>query len=323
VNKLMVLIFLLTTGGCSGNGSQTELADSEPTQSDASNGTDSSDVRETPDAGLVGDSGSTDTSVGETLVFLAKRIYFSRIEDGVSSGFDLDRAVTEQGASTGCGHADFVNLAGDTGIDNQFAQLLPLIEQFGGMAIESYARAAIDSGNLLMMMEVTGVDDLDNDSQVSIGMYRGLGEPLKGTDGSIQPWQTFDRDTANPWVKVNDAQIVDGILIASAFDYTLPFFIFDFAFEITLHDAELRVKLSADGNHTGMFGGAVTIENMLHIADNIDGGEQLPPLIRNVGTSMADLQPDESGTCQALSTVLNIESVGAYFYTDSPVETTE
>ena len=297
--------------------------DAAPPLMDAGLHGDTRPMPDLEDTGPLTDLSVGDAATSEPLVFLAKRLYFSRIDEGVSHGFDLDRAVTEQGGSTGCGHTDFVSPTGMRGIDNQFAQLLPLIEQFGGMAIESYARAAIDSGNLLIMMEVTGVDSLDNDPEVSIGLFRGLGEPLKGTDGAIQSWQTFDRDIENPWVRVTEARIVDGILIASNFDYTLPFFIFDFAFEITLYDAELRVELSADGHHRGMFGGAVTIENMLHIADNIDGGEQLPPLIRNVGASMADLQPDESGTCQALSTVLNIESVGAYFYADSPSATTE
>ena len=93
-------------------------------------------------------------SESSTRVLLNRRLVFARESEGVTLGFDLDDTTTETGDATGCGHGDFTHSDGSEGIDNQFSQLLPIIEQFGGMALESYASSAINSGSLLIMMEI-------------------------------------------------------------------------------------------------------------------------------------------------------------------------
>ena len=43
----------------------------------------------------------------------------------------------------------------------------------------------------------------------------------------------------------------------------------------------------------------------------------IPGLIRNIGATLADMQPDAEGTCQALSVVMEMELVDAFFYADT------
>jgi len=251
-------------------------------------------------------------------VFLLRVLQFAREDEGRSAGFNLDDVITEQGSETGCGHEDFTSPTGDQGVDNQFSQLLPLIEQFGGMAIETYGQSAINSGNLLLMVELSGVDDPQNDEQVTMSIYRGLGAPLLGTNDLIEPWQTFDIDLETHWLRTEEARIVDGHLEMTGLDFTFPFYIFDFMFEITLKNARFSIRLDEDARHTGKLAGSISIENMLQIADNIEGGDMLPGLIRNIGTTLADMDPDEEGACQSISTTMNFETVGAFFYEDTP-----
>ena len=251
-------------------------------------------------------------------VFLLRVLDFAREEDSQSLGFDLDDSVTEQGGISGCGHADFQTPDGHTGIDNQFSQLLPLIEQFGGMAIGVYGRTAIKSGNLMLMIELSDVDSLYNDDAVTMTIYRGLGTPLLGTDDLIEPWQTFDIDVDTHWLTTQNAQITEGVLEVRGLDFTFPFYIFDFVFDITMKDARFEIHLDEEARHDGLLAGSISIENMLQIADNIEGGDMLPGLIRTVGTTLADMDPDADGLCQSLSTTMVFESVGAFFYEDSP-----
>ena len=244
---------------------------------------------------------------------LLRTLYFARQEDMISEGFDLDGVSTRLGDGSGCGIADFTNSAGVEGIDNQFAVLLPMIEKAGGMAIESYATAAVLSGNLLLMLELDNVESMENDPEVSLGVYRALGTPW--SDGEIEAWQTFDLDVNDHWLKVEDARIENGILRADDFNSPCP------STSSTSHSTSSYLKHKSswsleNGQHRGMFGGAVDIENILFITENI-GGEQLPPLVRTIGRTLADMRPDENGQCQALSVAMNFETVGAFFYADT------
>ena len=182
---------------------------------------------------------------------LLRTLYFARQEDMISEGFDLDGVSTRLGDGNGCGIADFTNSAGVEGIDNQFAVLLPMIENAGGMAIESYATAAVLSGNLLLMLELDNVESMENDPEVSLGVYRALGTPSIGADGEIEAWQTFDLDVNDHWLKVEDARIENGILRADGFQFTVPFYIFDFAFDIVLFEAQVVVEFGENGQHRG------------------------------------------------------------------------
>ena len=81
----------------------------------------------------------------------------------------------------------------------------------------------------------------------------------------------------------------------------------------------LYVRQSGEnGQHRGMFDGAIESENILFITENIDGGEPLPPFVRTIGRTLADMRPNSDGHCQALPVSINFETEGANFFEDSP-----
>ncbi len=253
----------------------------------------------------------------EPLVIVAKTLRFVRAEDGISAGFDLDGRVSERGDRESCGIADFEAPDGTAGIDNTFTNVLPLIEAGGGQALEGFVQEAVNDGDMLVVLEVDGLDDPMNDDSVSVTMLRGVGQPYIGTDGLIESWQTFDVDPIAPWSRDDTARVKDGVLEAGPFEFELPVFVFDFEFELTVSRARLRIEFEDGEPARGVLGGSVELQNMLDIVDNIEGGQRLPGIVRTIGARYADLDPDEEGDCRALSTTIGFELAGAFLYDDT------
>ncbi|MEE2789398.1 MAG: hypothetical protein VX589_18820 [Myxococcota bacterium] len=248
--------------------------------------------------------------------FVIKRLYFSRENSGKSVGFDLDDRESDSADDQGCYASDFEDPTFGPGVDNQFALLLPLIEAAGGEAVEPYAQTAVNQGRMLLFFEILN-SAAGTAHDVTVRLYRALGDTIVGTDGFLLPWQTFDIDIESAWFDAK-GQRRDGILTVENFEFTLPIYIFDFYFEARLLGGKLRIEWGEHGRHTGVIAGAVTLNNILEIADAVEGGSEEAALIHSLGSSYADLLPDENGACQALSVTLQFETTGAFLYEDSP-----
>jgi len=121
---------------------------------------------------------------------------------GVAPGFDLDAKVSEEGDEGSCGHGDFMSPEGESGIDNQLALLTPLFDQVGIGAIEGFVQAAVESGGLLIMWQVDGIDDPVNDDDITVTLRFGTGAPLLGTDGLLLSGQSFHLNAETPDTQV-------------------------------------------------------------------------------------------------------------------------
>lgn len=245
-------------------------------------------------------------------VMLARTVFFERATEGISRGFDLDGSAAA--AVDGCGIDDFVAPDGRQGIDNTFANLLPIIELAGGQAVEDLVQDAVDSGEMLVMVEAHGYRDAQPGDCVPVDVLRGAGAPTLGGDGRILPDQTFDRNFDFPSSSVPCGTVLeDGGLELAGFDFRLPLAVFDESIDLTLRDAQLRMTPTDDG-WTAVMGGAVDASE---IAANVLGFDAIPTsLVDTVVAAldlMADLAPVE-GTCTRLSVVLGQEMVPAYFF---------
>ena len=258
-------------------------------------------------------------AVDERAVFVMNKIVFSRIEaEGMTRGFDLDGYVTDaENTDFGCGQVDYRDTDGNVGIDNQFGKLLPLIEGAGGEAFEPYIQGSINDGGLLLMLELEDVQSLRDDECVHIRFLSASGIPIVGADDQLESWQTFDRALDRGFHRTEKLRIEEGVFGLDSFVFSIPFFIFDFAFEVEVRDAAMEATLQEDGSIRGTLAGSVRVENMLEIANQIPGGEQFPELIKTVGARFADLEEDGDGVCQALSVGLEFEAIPAFFYQDS------
>ena len=234
---------------------------------------------------------------------------------GVAPGFDLDKVVSKAGNMQTCGHADLKSPTGAKGIDNQFAKLVPLLEQTQVGAIHGLVQNAIEDGGLLIMLQLEGVDDTLNDDEVSLRVRLGKGKPLLGTDGLVLAGQTFHLHPESPEIALT-AQVKGGVVDGGPFKMRLPIIIFDVLYEITIHDALIRFTFDADGGlKGGLIGGGVPISDIMTIAYTAAmnaGGilEAIEPVVKGMG----DLHKGPDGKCHRISAVLGFSAVSAFLF---------
>jgi hypothetical protein len=252
-----------------------------------------------------------------TNVFVTQQFIFEREEPAsVSRGFDLDGATSAGNDATGCGQQDFASPDGTGGIDNQFALLLPIIEAAGGSALPSLVQAAINEGDLLIVVTVNGMDDPVNDDDVELVIGRAIGTTLLGSNRFILPWQTFDLDTNEAITSIPGGVLQDGIVTAGVAALDLPIFVFGFRFDITLHNAQVRGVMSGNQLTEVLVGGAVTLENVLEIARGAPGiQDRIPELIQSVGATLTDSTVVSS--CDAFSVSATMYTIPAFLF-DTP-----
>jgi len=247
--------------------------------------------------------------VDPTHLSVITEAWFGRIDNGVTRGVDLD------GDAQDCGHEDYVDPDGNTGIDNALGGLLPLLDLTEFTAVEVYLQDTINWGELLLMVEMEDVDDVENDPCVNVNLLRGLGEPTVGTDKIIESGQTFDRDLDLPMSRSEGMAIEGGRLTASPLDLPLPVQYFDDHLTIHFQEGTLRHDIGEDGHGTGFLAGGVRSQDIVDFVDgrgDIDVGDLLISML----DTNSDLWPDENGVCQGFSAVLEFKTKPAFFYID-------
>jgi hypothetical protein len=250
---------------------------------------------------------------GPTRIYVLKTLRFARNNAGISNGFDLDDRVSNATDTGGCRKVDLTTPDGTPGVDNQFASLLPAIEATGGIAFEGLIQNAINAGNILLLVEVSGLDDHHDDSCVSVAVVDGQGEPLLDAEGGMEAGQTFARSETPPPPPVTGA-IAESTLLADGLSLTVPAYVFFYEFRVPIQSARLSMTIADDGTATGVVAGAVLVETLIEIVSQIDGADGVPDAVIALAPGLADLFPGDDGKCQAVSAALEFEAVPAFFY---------
>lgn len=261
--------------------------------------------RDRAPAATCGAGGAADRAV------VVDTLRFGRSEGGVSPGFDLDGTEAAE-----CGIADFSAPDGAPGVDNSFANLLPALELTEAAAVESLVQAAIDSGELMITLELEGLDDPVDDDCVTLVLGRAAGAPMLGTNGRLLPGQTLDRDLEVPALRIPDVRVVDGVFEAP-FSIVLPVTIFEIDLAFELLDGRIRGTIEPDGTVHGEFGGGVDIDYLLQITleENVDSG--LHDILEALLTQWADLAPDGTGQCRQVSITFTYTSTEVFFFDEA------
>ncbi len=226
-----------------------------------------------------------------------------------SAGFNLDgNAVVACNAHTVGETAEFAGQAPDfgSGIDNTLGPLFtPLTEDV--------LQGEVDSGDLLTLVEVRGVDSFADDACVSVTFYRGslpagMAAPrLSG--GRIAAGQTFNVGIEN--FVDRRARIVGARLetAESVFDPMPPFLP---TVEVALRRARVRFDVSPTSVTNGVIGGTLNSGEFISAVSAIPELADLRDLVASVLLDNADI--DENGTpvsCEAGSVSLRFGGVAA------------
>jgi hypothetical protein len=250
--------------------------------------------------------------------FVLDTIGFTRKDaNGHVPGFDVDNRVSQEGDVETCDKGDFTAPDGTPGIDNQFANLVPIIELSGLKAFEGLLQSSIDNGGILLMLDVSDVQDWRNDTQIKAVLRAGYGHPLLGTDGLLLSGQTFHLSTRSPELVLPNARIVDGILRADAFDGQLPIHVFEYDYTLDMKSAQIVASVVSDSRlEAGLLGGGITLSSIEQVAktaaiDQPDLYETITALVAGVG----DLAKDPlTGACTQISATLSFTATTAYLF---------
>jgi hypothetical protein len=323
----LVILWAVTLplAACQGDGTPADRA-RDAAESNADAGSDiGADV--SPDVDVESDSGGTDTDESfdgsaiptscdapdrQTMAMVNVLRFAREGEGGRVPGIDLDQRVSDNRDAQGCFQADATSPDGTPGVDAAFSTLLPALEAVGGDAIEGLVQSAINMGELLLAIEVTGLDDPLNDDCVQVRISRGAGVPSLGTDGLLLAGQTYERDAEGPVSLITGATIRDGVLEAGPFELALPLQVFDRFILFNVRQARLKVQVTQGGDWVGVMGGAVLISEIEQVAR--DAGETVSAVLQTIVGQAADLQPNEAGVCQALSVALVFDARDGFFY---------
>ena len=240
---------------------------------------------------------------------------FGRIdEEGVSPGFNLDQAQTQSGESTGCGVADLTGPDGRTGIDNALGSIIPLLEVTEASATESLLEDGIRSGDLLMFLDMQGIDELEYDDCVDLTLLTGTGTPLLSTQNEILPGQTFARLEDQPGNTLSGLEMHCGSVEGHPISLTLPFSVLGVELEVELSHGMIQTTLGPDGSMVGTIGAALDTAFLLEVANHPNVNDEVAILLEQLLSIHADLDFDGDGVCEQISASLVFEAAEAYLF---------
>jgi hypothetical protein len=257
--------------------------------------------------------------VAGTHVNVVRKMSFTGlIEPGVALGFNLDDRVSPMGERESCGHGDLVDPEGNEGIDNQLAKVWEMIKPIVGPQVDALLQGAINEGRVLIMVELAGVDDLKNDDDVTVNVFRGALDPDVGTFGFIAPDQTFDYDYSNPISTATGAKIENGRVIAGPVTLQIPIAILDLNTVAQVHFGRIQLDIADDGTFKGFIGGALNVPEIVGEL-LMTGAAAETMLVKPFFENNADMVKVD-GDCTYISIGVNIEGTTAFVLRDAAME---
>jgi len=247
--------------------------------------------------------------------------FFGQAEDGSSEGFNLDNIVSEPGDELSCGHGDLVDASGASGVDNQLSALWALIGPLVGEATHALMKGAINEGRLLLSIELSGVDDLKNDEDVTLTFFRGRADPDVGTFGLLSPDQTYYVDTEFPSTTIEKVKIQDGVIIAGPVTFQIPIDILAEFFIVQVTSGQIKITLEEDGSATGLLGGIINAKDVLDEGYETNASAEFR-LVTPIFLNNTDMLPNEEGGCDGISMAVRFDATTG-FVVHTPDEQTQ
>lgn len=237
---------------------------------------------------------------------------FHEIKGHTGLGLNLDGKA---------GPNDFTSPDGDVkGIDNQLYRAIGCIRNYREEGETSILTPQWRSRYVYnaFVIELTDVDSLANDDDVTVTTYRGLDKLISDATGnSYLPGgtQTADMRWGKPFIQKFKGKIKDGTLTTDAKDLLIPSASIyqprDGAPDIFWHDLRFELALGLD-NAQGYMGGYVDIDSWYTHSNktrdtahqaygNTSSGSMYKALKR-----LADAYPDKDGHNTAISGAMNV-----------------
>ncbi len=246
------------------------------------------------------------------------------VEGKFAYGLNLDGNTTGAATPNTCAHPNFTGLNGESGIDNQMYRLFGCIEAWRSYGhIENNANAhRLSSGLGMILIEITGIDDLRNDEQVTVSFYRGIGSFDLDSKGGVLPYASYDIDHEQGAPRYGDAvagRIVDGVLQTETADVHLPHYGNYQYLRQLIRDMQLHMDVNPSADRTsGMVYGYYGVDQIYSYVRGMLTSFSIRhkfscPAIYVAAHELADGHPDpNTGECTTLSSAFKFNAVRAF-----------
>jgi hypothetical protein len=236
---------------------------------------------------------------------------FLEVEGAISYGLNLDGETSSN---------DFTHPSGEQGIDNEVYRAVGCVIGFrgpDGVEVIFQNKAIADERYNRMMIELTGVDDLSNDDEVSVTLYRGMDRLLTDATGmKIMSGgsQRVDTRWGAKLIRRSSGKIVDGVLTTEPIaEMIMPWMNLSVPSIHTFRDARFELKLTPTGAQ-GLLAGYADVDTWYkqlirndsthHLSNGQISGISLYKAL----SRLADAYPDpQTGANTAISTALDVK----------------
>lgn len=236
---------------------------------------------------------------------------FLEVVGPLSYGLNLDGEVGEN---------DFTHPDGGQGIDNEVYRAVGCVIGFRGPVGVEYIfqnKAIADRRYNRTMIEITGIDDMQNDDDVTVTIYRGMDRLLTdATGGKVMAGgsQRIDTRWGAKLIQKQQGQIVDSVLTTETFDEVLipwmnlgvPTFqlIRDLRFELSLTPTGAKGLVAGYADVDTWYKQLIRNDSTHHLSNGQISGISLYKAL----SRLADAYPDtETGANTAISTALDVK----------------
>jgi hypothetical protein len=241
-------------------------------------------------------------------------------------GFDLDGDKEGQGSASTCPHPNMEDpVSGQAGIDNQLGRIMGCIRGYRKSSSRNIDYDAnherLSTGKGLILVELSGVDNVRNDPDISVRFFRALSAPQRDAQGNAVPFASYkvdvDVDGQPRYGAVVKGQITDGKLTTAPGDVDLPYYGSETFSEISLRGMNLALTLAPDGMaFEGLMGGYYDSQKWYaHARDRqfLNSGEIICPALFHAVREHADGYRDPvTGKCTALSSAFELKGIAAF-----------
>jgi hypothetical protein len=240
-----------------------------------------------------------------------------------SYGMNLDGTDDGRATSKTCKHDKYVGLDGAPAVDNQLYRLLGCV--YGYQSYGQYQVNANENrksnGLGMTLIEITGVDDLKNDNDVTVAFYRSIDQYTLNGAGGFMAFSSYRTDMADGKPRYNSrvkGKIVDGVVTTESGDVNLPFYGNYTYMNQLIRDMHMQLELSDDGvSARGMVAGYYGVDQLTFYACGVgpiaSSGFSDCPAIYKAAHEIADGHPDpDTGKCTTLSSAFNFSAMSAF-----------
>jgi hypothetical protein len=234
------------------------------------------------------------------------------------------------------GPHDFTSPAGEPGIDNQLFRALGCIEGFRGPQGVEYIfedKAIADRRYNRLMLELSGVENLVNDNDVTVTIYRGMDRLLTDAAGSkiiAGGSQHVDLRWGRALIRRVKGKITNGVLTTEPMkELIIPWMNLDVPTTQIIKDMRLRLKLTPT-DAAGMMGGYADVDTFYYqlcrndSTHHLSNGDISAISLYKVLRRLADAYPDpKTGANTAISSALDAKFAQVYINPLTDAEQTQ